>query len=52
MTAARRNLLIILLVLGVLAVSLLIIVPGSPISKPTRAGLTGGGSPKKHHPRA
>src|SRR4051812_34567849 len=39
MTAARRNLLIILLVLGVLAVSLLFIVPGSPISKPTKEGL-------------
>src|SRR3954451_19936477 len=39
MTAARRNLLIILLVVGLLIVSLLVIVPGSPISKPTRLGL-------------
>ena len=39
MTAVRRNLLIILLVVGLLIVSLLIIVPGSPISKPTRLGL-------------
>src|ERR687894_1512134 len=39
MTAARRNFLIILLVIGLLVASLLIIVPGSPISKPTRLGL-------------
>src|SRR3954471_4170938 len=39
MTAARRNLFIILLVVGLLIVSLLIIVPGSPLSKPTRLGL-------------
>src|SRR5918997_3399781 len=39
MTAARRNFLIILLVIGLLIASLLVIVPGSPISKPTRQGL-------------
>ena len=39
MTATRRNLFIVLLVSGVLVASLLIIVPGSPISKPTREGL-------------
>src|SRR4051794_13971280 len=39
MTAARRNLFIILLVVGLMIASLLIIVPGSPISKPTRLGL-------------
>src|SRR3954470_14830444 len=39
MTAARRNLFIILLVVGLLIASLLVIVPGSPISKPTRLGL-------------
>jgi SecD/SecF fusion protein len=39
MTAARRNLFIILLVVGLLVASLLVIVPGSPISKPTRLGL-------------
>src|SRR5215213_6355858 len=39
MTGARRNLLIILLFAGLLIVSLLVIVPGSPISKPTRLGL-------------
>jgi SecD/SecF fusion protein len=39
MTAARRNLLIILLFAGLLIVSALVIVPGSPISKPTRLGL-------------
>src|SRR5918996_1560412 len=39
MTAARRNLLIIALVVGLLIASLLIIIPGSPISKPTRLGL-------------
>src|SRR3954463_12415192 len=39
MTAARRNLFIILLVVGLLIASLLVIVPGSPISKPTRPGL-------------
>src|SRR5215213_2490243 len=39
MTAARRNLFIILLVVGLVIASLLVIVPGSPISKPTRLGL-------------
>ncbi|MEA2445555.1 MAG: SecD/SecF fusion protein [Thermoleophilales bacterium] len=39
MTAARRNSLIILLVLGLLVVSLLVIIPGSPLSKQTRLGL-------------
>src|SRR3954453_10204862 len=39
MTAARRNSLIILLVVGLLIVSLLVIVPGSPLSKKTRLGL-------------
>src|SRR4051812_45184157 len=39
MTAARRNSLIILLVVGLLIVSLLVIVPGSPLSKQTRLGL-------------
>src|SRR5215210_5492805 len=39
MTAGRRNLFVILLVVGLLIASLLIIVPGSPISKPTRLGL-------------
>src|SRR5918995_591895 len=39
MTAARRNIFIIALVAGLLIASLLIIVPGSPISKPTRLGL-------------
>jgi SecD/SecF fusion protein len=38
-TAARRNSLIILLVLGLLIVSLLVIIPGSPLSKQTRLGL-------------
>src|SRR4051794_30393536 len=39
MTAARRNLFIILLVVGLVIASLLVIVPGSPISKQTRLGL-------------
>src|ERR671920_2344023 len=39
MTAARRNLFIILLFLGLVIASLLVIIPGSPISKPTRLGL-------------
>src|SRR5215217_1100342 len=39
MTAARRNLFIILLVIGLVIASLLVIIPGSPISKPTRLGL-------------
>jgi SecD/SecF fusion protein len=39
MTTARRNLFIILLVFGMLVASLLVIIPGSPISKPTRLGL-------------
>src|SRR5215210_8154966 len=39
MTAGRRNFFIILLVLGLVIASLLIIVPGSPLSKPTRLGL-------------
>src|SRR4051812_44517709 len=39
MTAARRNSLIILLVVGLLIVSLLVIIPGSPLSKQTRLGL-------------
>src|SRR5918997_5608714 len=39
MTAARRNFLIILLVLGLLFASMLVIIPGSPISEPTRLGL-------------
>src|SRR3954453_1454408 len=39
MTAARPNLFIILLVAGLLIASLLVIVPGSPISKPTKLGL-------------
>src|SRR3954466_11667962 len=39
MTAARRNLFIILLVVGLVIASLLVIVPGSPISKSTRRGL-------------
>src|SRR5215212_8541532 len=39
MTAARRNLFIILLVIGLVIASLFVIVPGSPISKPTRLGL-------------
>jgi SecD/SecF fusion protein len=39
MNAARRNLLIILLFVGLLVVSALVIVPGSPLSKPTRLGL-------------
>src|SRR3954471_24394726 len=39
MTAARRNSLIILLVVGLLIVSLLVIMPGSPLSKQTRLGL-------------
>src|SRR3954465_6409809 len=39
MTAARRNLFIILLVVGLVIASLLVIVPGSPISKSTRLGL-------------
>jgi SecD/SecF fusion protein len=37
--AARRNLLIILLVAGLLVMSLLVIIPGSPLSQPTRLGL-------------
>src|ERR687898_542935 len=39
MTSARRNLLVILLVLGLLFASMLVIIPGSPISEPTRLGL-------------
>src|SRR3712207_5668828 len=39
MTSARRNFLVILLVVGLLVTSLLVIIPGSPISQPTRLGL-------------
>src|SRR5918998_669243 len=39
MTSARRNLLIILVFTGLLVASLLVIIPGSPISKETRLGL-------------
>src|SRR4051812_26971507 len=39
MNAGRRNLFIILCVIGVLVASLLVIVPGSPLSQPTREGL-------------
>src|SRR5829696_73135 len=39
MTAARRNFLIILLVAGLLIASLLVIIPGSPLSQQTRLGL-------------
>jgi SecD/SecF fusion protein len=39
MNATRRNFLIILLVVGMMIASLLVIIPGSPISKPTRLGL-------------
>ena len=39
MTNRQRNGLILLLVAALLAVAALIIVPGSPLSKPTRLGL-------------
>src|SRR5215203_4849281 len=39
MTSARRNLAIILVFLALIVAALLVIVPGSPISEPTRLGL-------------
>ena len=39
MSTKKRNLLILGLVLAVLAMALLVIIPGSPLSKPTRLGL-------------
>ena len=39
MSSARRNLAIILVVIGLLVAALLVIIPGSPISEPTRLGL-------------
>ena len=39
MTSARRNLVIILVFLAMIVAALLVIIPGSPISEPTRLGL-------------
>ncbi len=39
MTDRRRNLTIIALVVGLLVLALAVIVPGSPLSKPTKRGL-------------
>src|SRR5215203_1939416 len=39
MTSTRRNLAIILVFLAMIVAALLVIIPGSPISEPTRLGL-------------